>query len=661
MSATSYYYLPNPPIYHGPGFLNDGVYGNGNSWVADNPNSSVVASFGTSIVNVSGIAWGRDNTGGYTDRWRGLYIIEYTQVASPSATTPDAQWQLIGSVDYATLPQTGDFSLPARRHRWSFPAVQASGIRVRAIAAAGEDPIAIDELELYTSGPWISVENSSGTPVQNGVTLSFGPSIIRQNTNWTFRIRNVGNADLHDLILSGGGSGYSKQASATTVPVGGVVDLQVDFYTLQTGLFPCNIYIGSGASSNRPNTFHLSMSNFVGCDNYDFSIRRHIRPSFALGFPVNHQYLTMTKDTHPVPVYTITSGSLPPGLTLQPDGRITGTATQVGRYFFTFIVTDALSCSSPTQDDYLDVENNGWIAGGGSFAPRNLALGHSTFAKDNVGTAPHSPAKVNDGIYGNNSSWIAGSLDSFVGINFGATPITINRAAISRDNTWAYNDRRTGIYTLQYTTVPNPGASTPDASWITLQAMTALFEDPMDVTNRLLFGFSPAIQATGFRLKTVTADVIIGGQPPQNMAIDEIELYGPDPAPAWRTQHFGAATTNIGDLDDFDGDGIANLLELALGTLPNNAARGPLSFTGNVITPGQPVSDGTNAVFIRRKDRIAAGLVYTVEFSPDLTIWTPSTATPTVLADDGTHEVVSVPMPSGQTRHFFRVRVATTP
>jgi autotransporter-associated beta strand protein len=128
----------------------------------------------------------------------------------------------------------------------------------------------------------------------------------------------------------------------------------------------------------------------------------------------------------------------------------------------------------------------------------------------------------------------------------------------------------------------------------------------------------------------------------------------------WTDSH-GLTGPQVGFEADYDHDGIANLLEFALGTLPNNAARGPLSFSGNVITTGQPVADGTNAVFIRRKDHIAAGLVYTVEFSPDLSTWTASTATPTILADDGTHEVVSVQMPALQTRHFFRVKVNTVP
>lgn len=112
---------------------------------------------------------------------------------------------------------------------------------------------------------------------------------------------------------------------------------------------------------------------------------------------------------------------------------------------------------------------------------------------------------------------------------------------------------------------------------------------------------------------------------------------------------------------DPDGDGMMNLLECAFGTAPTSGITRSLAYTGNIITTGQPVSDGVNAIFIRRKDRVAAGLTYSVEFSPDLSTWTPSIATPTVVAEDGTHEVVSVPMPAAQTRHFFHVSVSVSP
>ena len=67
---------------------------------------------------------------------------------------------------------------------------------------------------------------------------------------------------------------------------------------------------------------------------------------------------------------------------------------------------------------------------------------------------------------------------------------------------------------------------------------------------------------------------------------------------------------------------------------------------------------------MRRKDYIAAGLTYTPQFSVDMQTWQDSTATPTVLADDGTWEIVSVPYIrsiGGRKARFFRMSVSIAP
>jgi len=144
------------------------------------------------------------------------------------------------------------------------------------------------------------------------------------------------------------------------------------------------------------------------------------------------------------------------------------------------------------------------------------------------------------------------------------------------------------------------------------------------------------------------------------------------PVAAWRLANFGSTsgTGSGADLADFDHDGLPNLLEFAFGTDGASGLTGMRELTlsgGTLVTRGQPVvQPGTTAaaVFIRRKDHAAAGLTYTVEFSPDLTTWQGSTATPTVLAEDATHEVVSVPFPAlivGQPPRFFQLSVTLLP
>jgi hypothetical protein len=146
----------------------------------------------------------------------------------------------------------------------------------------------------------------------------------------------------------------------------------------------------------------------------------------------------------------------------------------------------------------------------------------------------------------------------------------------------------------------------------------------------------------------------------------------------WRQQYFGApdSTGNAADSADWDLDGITNIMEFAFGTDPTSGASGApaLQYTGTfagsgtVTAPGQPVARfeaipfgvDFRALFVRRDDYLASGLTYTVQFSADTVTWFASTATPTVLADNGTVQVVSVPYPffvGGKKAHFFRVLV----
>ena len=101
---------------------------------------------------------------------------------------------------------------------------------------------------------------------------------------------------------------------------------------------------------------------------------------------------------------------------------------------------------------------------GGPFLDNLSTLpGSTAFAKDLIagGAFPqHTIPHLNDNIFGNSNSWIGDSPNSFAGISLGATPISIGRIAFGRDNTAFFNDRTAGLYTIEYTTEPNPTAST---------------------------------------------------------------------------------------------------------------------------------------------------------------------------------------------------------
>lgn len=156
---------------------------------------------------------------------------------------------------------------------------------------------------------------------------------------------------------------------------------------------------------------------------------------------------------------------------------------------------------------------------GGAFLPDNLAAdsgGGRPFAKDVIsGHAAHATACLNDGIYGNQHSWVAGSRQSFVGVAFDK-PRTFDSMAFGRDNTGTYKDRFTGVYTLQYTRVNSPDAQTPDTDWI---SFGVVYLDPHypDTTGYLRhrYEFTPIEGVTGVR-------IVVDGD---GIGIDELEIY----------------------------------------------------------------------------------------------------------------------------------------
>ncbi len=167
--------------------------------------------------------------------------------------------------------------------------------------------------------------------------------------------------------------------------------------------------------------------------------------------------------------------------------------------------------------------------GGALDSTNDLALaskGSVAFAKDLLGNGVYAPThtipNLNNGTYGNGSSWIGNTNNSFCGVKISATPVTVRSIAFGRDNTGTYADRTLGLYTLQYTTDASASASTPDASWTTIGTLSydsagggANFAAP---SKRHRFNFS-AVDATALRLIAPGNGISTG------TCIDEIEIY----------------------------------------------------------------------------------------------------------------------------------------
>lgn len=152
--------------------LNDGLYGNNESWLRNinasyegtengNPLIFVMETWagidlpltdGTTY-NLTQVAWGRANDGGQTDRWAGKYQLQFTTDAIVNYGNA-GNWTTIGIIELQS-PSSGGYS-EWLRHVYNISTsanqpIAATGFRFQIDNANNGDQIIIDELELYAT------------------------------------------------------------------------------------------------------------------------------------------------------------------------------------------------------------------------------------------------------------------------------------------------------------------------------------------------------------------------------------------------------------------------------------------------------------------------------------------------------------------------------
>ena len=292
-------------------------------------------------------------------------------------------------------------------------------------------------------------------------------------------------------------------------------------------------------------------------------------------------------------------------------------------------------------------------------------------------TVNYAPGSATDNVGVTSLTYSQGSGTVFP---LGTTTVTITA-------TDAANNAGTGTFTVSVvdTTAPvvtppaNVTAAATSAAGAVITYGAASISDAVGFTSVTYSQASGSSFPIGATTVTVTAKDAANNT---GTATFTVTVTASTPAQYWRYAHFGTLE-NAGDAADSadpDHDGIPNVLELAFGTDPLSAASGPAALQyagsfaggGTIGAFGQPIArfesitNGIDfrALFVRRTDFAALGLTYVVEFSATLGTWQASTATPTVLADDGTMQIVSMPYPiavGGKKARYFRVRVTSAP
>jgi len=505
--------------------LNDGLYGNANSWipnfVAGDATPFAGINFGRALL-LRNVAWGRDNGdvagdccgGTLTDRALGIYVLQVTAVANPGASTPDSDWVTVGTINYkANNPAIFNSHL---RHRFDVTQggnpITATGIRIKVPNANS----AIDEIEANGN---LAIE-------QNAIRIASAPgiSIAWDGNDGQFNDPSVGAAPPANRALVTAGT--TPFTSSDLGPL-----LGIPFHVaanLNDGLYGnANSWIsanGVGGTSDPDPFAGLNFGGSVAITNIAWGRDNGNVAGDCCGGTVTDralgdyrlQYTTVAAPDATTPdtgdastgwadVGTVTYASAAPplfnphlrhrfelaegGAPLNATGiriKVSNGSMDIDEIEVNTAVTPPPPLGpvgiAPAEGYEIVWDGNDGMffdAAVGAAPPSNRGLagrGTTPFTSSDLGPLLgipfHVAANLNDGRYGNANSWISANgiggtsdPDPFAGLSFGGL-INITNIAWSRDNGDAaegtFTDRALGSFTLQITTVAAPDATTPD-------------------------------------------------------------------------------------------------------------------------------------------------------------------------------------------------------
>ncbi len=533
--------------------------------------------------------------------------------------------------------------------------------------------------------------SGSTTTGADGVRLSVSGGIIGP------RIASEGGAILIIGITGADGAGFQAELGSTIT--GGPVTIVADQLILNTSANPATVDAGTESVIIKPNTLGREIGigtadSLTRLGITDAELDRITCSTLIIGDSDSGSVIQSSSISRPAPTdlslnsggsITISTGSIDTAggnLVVNPDGaanifspNASGTDINLGNTgTLSFGTGDqlALTINGTTADTQYtqlrligQIDLNGVaLSLSGTYTPGGL---DSFTLIDNDGT---------DAVTGSFSGLAEGELVNVDGVNKRITYVggtgndvvlvsasNADLASLTLDTAtlnpaFASNSIDYTV-TVPYTTVSLTHTATAADSYAALSGSTSPLA--LDVGSNTL----TVLVTTQDGVTTKTYTVVITRE---TQALS-----------AWKEANFGSSTSNTDPTDDFDGDGVANLLEFAFGMNPAASSPTPLTYTGDfstlgaVVPTGEPIvgTQGAGpgqihwALYVRRKDYVAAKLAYTARFSGDLLSWQDDLAVPTVLADDGVNQLVGVPYPAllsnGQAPKFFEINVTILP
>ena len=497
----------------------------------------------------------------------------------------------------------------------------ALGVRDAAIHIASNVTGAKNPFDIALTGtgiqPDISVEQPAATILTDGAsTSSFTNTVVNATSINTFTIRNLGSATLSGISITKDGPNsaeFTVGTVTTSVGVNSSTTFTVTFKPSAVGLREATIRIASNDPDENP--FDIALSG------------TGIAPDIAVELMPDN-----------IPLIDATS--------TVPFGIIPVAATKVQTFTVRNTGTSPLSGLVISKTGTNSAEFTVSALGATSLAPRLATTFTVTFKPTALGARS---ATINIG------SNVTGTKNPFTIALSGGLSNEARLANLAISEGTLSPVFASGVFSYE-TSVGNSTTTMAVTPTVTQSGATVKVNGTTVASSSASAGI-PLVPGPNAITTVVTAP---DGVTSQTYVLTV--TISSSPYTSWAESQ-SLTDANSGVREDPDHDGNLNLLEYAFNTDPLSGETGPLTLNGNTINRhGSPfVAESPGpvfyAVFGRRSDHVQAGLTYKVQFSTDMTAWTDSTVVPTVLADDGVIQAVSVPFPVGA-RQFFRILVS---
>jgi hypothetical protein len=281
-------------------------------------------------------------------------------------------------------------------YRWSVvpdPGVQLPGLSLSADGILSGTPTASGTYDFTVSLTAHTEDGDQTVTLRSSITI-LAPSLVIPTESCTLPVGTVGVAYAHQLSARGGIGPYTWSWGQES-PVPGLTlasEGTIQGLPRQAGTFSFSLRV-TGDSESQPGTRACRVT--IQPAPLESAITSCPAPTATLDVPFNQ---TLTAGGGVAPYRWAVAGQLPRGLSLTPDGRVSGLPSVLGPYNFTLQITDSrgqestLNCQMDVGEPMLSIETACPLPAGTTGVPYRESLvvngGEGPYAWTVMGSLP---------------------------------------------------------------------------------------------------------------------------------------------------------------------------------------------------------------------------------------------------------------------------------